>query len=792
MGLFSRKKKEDPTMWIDKGISLFELDKFDEAIACYDKALEIDPKNAAAHGNMGMSLDGLGKYPEAIDCFDRALEIVPNDGGLLSQKGGSLNRLGKYRESIICYDKAIEFDPKIATSWSFKADALVRLDKFDESIICFDKALEIEPNDGKVWEYKADILFELGKFEEAITCYDKALEIDPKDNVSWKRKGMALHHVHRYAQAITCFDKAIEIEPNQEDVEVWKGRTLDHLEKFEEAITCYDKILEINPNSADVLSMKGCSLNRLEKYAESIDYFDKAIEIDPNHADAWTWKGYALDYLEKFNDAITCFDKAIEIDPNQTEAQTFKDITLENISKNNNIPNLTNPLKVSEAYTRDVGRGVARIGYDAMDRICANTGDIIEIKKIIQNDNNSADKTYSNTGEIIENKEKTVAICLPLYPSDEEKNIIRFDGLIRNNSRTTIGDKITYRKIKSVTAEKVIVTPLEPIPPIDERYLADTLENIPLIKDDNVMVPYFGGRLTFQVTDLEPIDDVVVVTLKTVFQIKQNEQVEEQVEEQHIEFNEKICQQCQTGLVWPDINACYYCQKNYCMEHRLPENHECPKVIAAKHIKNDYLRKKGVNITTGRFAVICNQCGYTSEYAMIEKVSEIRKNHINQNHCKSDMVKLRQHDEDVLEDEKFIQKTHPINQDESWMYQCLENAKQIVLKNHNAENMSEFFSESTFSISIQTDMEYAYGYVNGTFPFYRIGIHKALEENTPESYKMVTVILIHEILHALHGDWSESKVSSEENRLANLGSHFDAIRDLEILYLSGKMRLCGK
>jgi len=36
-------------------------------------------------------------------------------------------------------------------------------------------------------------------------------------------------------------------------------------------------------------------------------------------------------------------------------------------------------LKVLEAYTRDVGRGVARIDYDSMDTLSASTGDVIEI-----------------------------------------------------------------------------------------------------------------------------------------------------------------------------------------------------------------------------------------------------------------------------------------------------------------------------------------------------------------------------------------------------------------------------
>ncbi|MGC1134551.1 MAG: CDC48 family AAA ATPase, partial [Nitrososphaeraceae archaeon] len=69
-------------------------------------------------------------------------------------------------------------------------------------------------------------------------------------------------------------------------------------------------------------------------------------------------------------------------------------------------------------------------------------------------------------------------------------------------------------------AEKVIVAPLEAIPPIDERYLADALESVPLIKGDNVMVPYFGGRLTFKVIGVIPAgSNAVLVTQKTAFNI---------------------------------------------------------------------------------------------------------------------------------------------------------------------------------------------------------------------------------------------------------------------------------
>ncbi len=160
-------------------------------------------------------------------------------------------------------------------------------------------------------------------------------------------------------------------------------------------------------------------------------------------------------------------------------------------------------LKVLEAYTRDVGRGVARIDYDAMDALDASTGDVIEIR----------------------GKRRTVAKCLPLYPSDEGRGVIRVDGLIRNNAGVAIGDTVTIKKIRAPSAEKVVVAPLEAIPPIDERYLADALESVPVTKGDNIMIPYFGGRLTFQVIGVNPIADAVLITQRTVFAISEKGEV---------------------------------------------------------------------------------------------------------------------------------------------------------------------------------------------------------------------------------------------------------------------------
>jgi len=166
-------------------------------------------------------------------------------------------------------------------------------------------------------------------------------------------------------------------------------------------------------------------------------------------------------------------------------------------------------LRILEAYSRDVGRGIARIDYDSMDLLNASTGDVIEIRG----------------GQKSKSTRRTAAKCLPLYPSDEGKGIIRIDGLVRNNAGLAIGDTVVVKKIKAIPAEKVIVAPLEAVPPIDERYLADSLESVCITKGDNLMIPYFGGRLTFQVIGLTPAaTDTLIINQKTQFTIAASDQ----------------------------------------------------------------------------------------------------------------------------------------------------------------------------------------------------------------------------------------------------------------------------
>jgi tetratricopeptide (TPR) repeat protein/predicted amidophosphoribosyltransferase len=243
--------------WNNKGTSLEKVGRYEEAIKCYEKALEINPQQTETWFNKGNSLGRLGRFDEATKCHDKALEINPQHPTGWNNKGVSLQDLGRFDEAIKCYEKALKINPRNADAWSNKGVSLTDLGRFDEAIKCCEKALEINPKKVNAWVNKGNSLRRLGRFDEAIKCHDKALEIDPQNAGAWNNKGVSLVKLGRFDEAIACYEKALEINPQQADAWYNMGNSFLKLGRFDKAIKCYEKTIEINPRYSAALVNKG-------------------------------------------------------------------------------------------------------------------------------------------------------------------------------------------------------------------------------------------------------------------------------------------------------------------------------------------------------------------------------------------------------------------------------------------------------------------------------------------------------------------------------------------------------
>jgi tetratricopeptide (TPR) repeat protein len=141
---------------------------------------EIDLDNKV---NLYLELGSLwfinGDYEEAIASYDKALEIKPDYYEVWGNRGVALNDLGKYEEAIASYDKVLEIKPDKHEVWYNRGIALINIGRNEEAIASYDKVLEIKPDKHEAWYSRGVVLGNLARYEEAIASYDKALEIKP-------------------------------------------------------------------------------------------------------------------------------------------------------------------------------------------------------------------------------------------------------------------------------------------------------------------------------------------------------------------------------------------------------------------------------------------------------------------------------------------------------------------------------------------------------------------------------------------------------------------------------------
>ena len=94
----------------NKGISLAVLERNDEALECYDKAIQMDPNDEFAFYNKGVLLTDMNRSEEALECYDKVLEIEPDDADALYNKGTILSELGKNEEAEKCFTQVKELE----------------------------------------------------------------------------------------------------------------------------------------------------------------------------------------------------------------------------------------------------------------------------------------------------------------------------------------------------------------------------------------------------------------------------------------------------------------------------------------------------------------------------------------------------------------------------------------------------------------------------------------------------------------------------------------------------------
>jgi tetratricopeptide (TPR) repeat protein len=323
-----QQDENNPLYYSNCGLSLGALNRFEQALQKYDRALAIHPDYAEALFNRGVVLQKLLRLDEAVKSYDRAVAARPDYAEALCNRGVVLQELGRFADALESYDRALAVRPNFAEALSNRGNALKAVNRLEDALQSYDQALAFRPNYVEVLYNRGNTLKELKRLDDAVQSYDRAISSCPHYAEAFSNRGAVLEELGRLEDALKSYDRAVALRADFAEALSNRGNALKALGQFEEALASYDRALARHPEHVEVLYNRGVTLQELQRFAEAVDNYDRALAVRPHHAEALSNRGVALQELRRFADALQSYDLALAARPDYAEARWNKALLL--------------------------------------------------------------------------------------------------------------------------------------------------------------------------------------------------------------------------------------------------------------------------------------------------------------------------------------------------------------------------------------------------------------------------------------------------------------------------------
>ena len=276
------------------GAVLLQKGNVDEAVAQFQKTLQINPDDAKAYVNLGLALCRKGNVDEGIAQYQKALPIDPDSVEARVNLGNALLQKGEVDAAIAQYQQTLRIDPDYADAYNDLGSALCQKGYVDEAITQYRQALQINPNSAQIHDNLGSALLKAGSLDEAMTQFQEAVQINPHLALAHDNLGNLLMKMGRVDEALAQFQAALKIDPDLPQVHNNLATILAQRGQIDEAIVHFEKAVQLNPNYAAAHNNLGSALLIKGKVVEANAQYQKALQINPNYVQSLNGLAWVL------------------------------------------------------------------------------------------------------------------------------------------------------------------------------------------------------------------------------------------------------------------------------------------------------------------------------------------------------------------------------------------------------------------------------------------------------------------------------------------------------------------
>jgi predicted TPR repeat methyltransferase len=252
------------------------------AVPLIEAALKGIPGNIYARVGLGLALLKLNRFEEALEAFDRALAIKADYAEALTRRGDALLGLGRQADALASYNRSLRYRANDPETLNNRAAILIDLGRLSEALTSLDQALGIAPGYVEALHNRATALIALKRHTEALSCCDQALAIQPNAAEILNNRGVALRNLDRKDEAIAAFRAALAGKPDAADFHLNLGVTLQETGQLEGAEQSLRRALAGKQSALGYQTLAGV-LYEARKFDAATEVYRQWLAFEPDN-----------------------------------------------------------------------------------------------------------------------------------------------------------------------------------------------------------------------------------------------------------------------------------------------------------------------------------------------------------------------------------------------------------------------------------------------------------------------------------------------------------------------------
>lgn len=317
--------------WNYFGWECAKLQRFDDAITAFRRAIEFNPGYVWPYHGWGSVLEHMGKLSEAVEMHRKGIAVKPRAGGFI-YLGCCQSRLGRDSEAEASYREALRLDPENEEAMNNLASKTAAP---EETTALLERAIEIDPKYAIAKRNLAAHVVRQDR-DRALRLLREAVIDDPKCVEAHVLLGLHLMGTPEFVEAENHLRRAIELEDDCANAQLYLAQLLDYHRPDADPEPYYRRACEFDPECSFARQVYGRFCCRNERFDDAERLLREAVRLDPTDARA----AYRLGEMfserggkKDLRKAVSWLKKSTKLDPTDAATHTELAITLDCMSR---------------------------------------------------------------------------------------------------------------------------------------------------------------------------------------------------------------------------------------------------------------------------------------------------------------------------------------------------------------------------------------------------------------------------------------------------------------------------